>query len=346
MTTQHTISTGSRGRRAFTLIELIVAIGAVAIVSVGIAAIFASIGKTVAGGRRVSVLNQYAALIERQMRADFEGMTREGALVIRQQFADVDQDGRISDPADRVAVYPDEPAGHQRLRRIDELLFFTRGEFSSARTPVVPGLTASSSEAMVYYGHGERLDPISDRVGKSINGGNLRYDRPQTNDGSVGRPYRPELALGAKKVDPTNPNRYAASWSLLRQVTVLAPPSGGNQTLPSEGDPQFWSELGLDPVEALDSAVQVGGQPAATSPFRTLAGDPRAQFLSWRVHPARGRGERKAPDAGLWPRRRRGGRLGGYPPHHHGRQGVPVERDGPEPVLPAVRRPVPGDLQG
>lgn len=270
MTMQRTTRPTSRGCLAFTLIELIVAIGAVALISVGIAAVFESIGRTVQGGRRVSVLNQYAALIERQMRADFEAMTREGVLVVRHSYADTNGDGRITEPEDHVAQYPDQPAPEQRLRRIDELLFFARGEYSSARTPVLPGMTARSSEAMIYYGQGERLDPLTDRTGKSLGGGYLRYDRPQVDDGSTRRPYRPELALGASVKDPTNPNRYASDWSLLRLVTVLAPPSSSEQNLPS-GDPQFWNDIGLDPAEALDNAIQVGGQPAASSAFRTLA---------------------------------------------------------------------------
>ena len=48
--------TPSKGQRGFTLIEVIISIGAVAIVSVGLAAIFQTIGATVTQGQKVSAL--------------------------------------------------------------------------------------------------------------------------------------------------------------------------------------------------------------------------------------------------------------------------------------------------
>lgn len=73
-------------RAAFTLLEAMVAIGAMALVSVGLAAIFSSVGKTITGGKRLSTLNTYAALVEQQMRRDFESMSRGGYLMIRNQY--------------------------------------------------------------------------------------------------------------------------------------------------------------------------------------------------------------------------------------------------------------------
>lgn len=250
--TTHTHNAGRRTRGiGFTLIEMMVAIGAVALIAVGIAAIFESVGRTVAGGRRVGALNQYAALIERQLRADFEAMTRDGVLVIHHQYA---MNGQP------VQSHVDD-AG-PRPRRIDEIVFFARGDFSSARTPVVPGFTAESSEAMVYIGHGMRMHPLDDF------GTSPAYEEPQVNDGGGGAQYRPELALGNAQ-DPANPNRFAADWTLLRHLTVLAPPGGSLQSLPDEAT--VLAPLGLTRADVLDSEIQIGGQPAASSPFRALA---------------------------------------------------------------------------
>src|SRR5262252_2906544 len=77
-----------RSRRGFTLMEIVVAVGAVALVAVGLASIFDTVGKTVTGGKRASNLNTYAGLLEAQLRADFAAMTRDGFLVIRQQWVD------------------------------------------------------------------------------------------------------------------------------------------------------------------------------------------------------------------------------------------------------------------
>lgn len=261
MTNRTSTSRASRPGLGFTLIELIVAIGAVALIAVGIATVFESVGRTVAGGRRVSNLNQYAALIERQMRADFESMTRDGVLLVRHAYA------LEGNP---VSAYVDDTA--PRRRRIDELLFFATGEFSSARSPVVPGVNARASEAMIHYGHGMRLDPIEDTVGRNIGGGAVRYDRPQVNDGSPARLFPPERVLGYSDASYTqSPNRYAADWTLLRRVTLLAQPNSTELNLPPDGAGSIWSDLNLQRYEAFDSEIQIGAQPAASSAFTTLA---------------------------------------------------------------------------
>ncbi len=255
----------------FTLIELIVAIGAMALIAVGIASIFEAVGRTVSGGRRVSNLNQYAALIERQMRDDFQAMTRDGVLLIRNQFVDVDLDGQILDPQDRVPLHADEDPNEQRIRRADQIIFFIRGDFSSARSPIIPGVNATSKEAMIHYGHGMRLDPIEDYATTP------GFEAPEVDDGRFpmptgASPYREELGLGVPdtpepRVD--EPNRYASDWTLNRWVRLLVPPASAMQDLPQ--DPAVWTDLGLDPINAIDSEIQIAGQPAAASAFTTLA---------------------------------------------------------------------------
>lgn len=284
MTNRSSTARNRRPRRAFTLVELLVAIGAVALVAVGIAAIFESIGDTVSGGRRVSQLNQYAALIERQMRADFGAMSRDGVLVIKHNYADADGDGVIdlTGSSDHVLNAPTQRAGDGRIRRTDELLFFTRGDFTSARTPVVPGFNARANEAMIYYGHGIRLDPVEDVVGRNMGGGQVRYDRPQVSDGvfsnSPGavdgdRRFDAERALGYLDSSyTTNPNRFAGDWTLLRHVTLLGQPNSADRNLPV--DNAFWDDLGFRTsgrFAALDSEVQLGSQPAAASAFSHVA---------------------------------------------------------------------------
>ncbi len=270
--------------RAFTLIELIVAIGAISLIAVGIAAVFQSVGSTVAGGRRVNQLNQYAALIERQMRSDFEAMTRDGVLVIKHDYADANGDGRITlDPNssdDHVLNSPTQRADEGRLRRIDQLLFFVvDDDLSSARAPVVPGFNVSANEGMIIYGHGMRLDPIEDVVGRNIGAASVRYDRPQVNDGgfvrpfSIGsaRPYEEDRALGFSDAGyTTNPNRFAENWALLRTVVNLTQPNPSNLDLPEELDP-FWTGYPLTWDQVIDNDIQLGGQPAASTVFAHLA---------------------------------------------------------------------------
>lgn len=254
----------------FTLIELLVAIGAVAVIAVGIAAIFASVGRTVAGGRRLGNLNQYASLIERQMRADFEAMTRDGVLLIRNEEADAGAD---------IPLYADDK--NPRPRRTDQIIFFVRGTFTSSRTPVVPGVNATASEAMVRYGHGIRLDPVEDFDQDP----NPAYERPQADDGwysdlSGGKThmFRDDLGLGNGNRPSANPNYYASDWTLLRNLTLLAQPGSADQDLPPASGPgsEIWGngqgKLGIDRTDALDNEIQIGAQPAASTVFTSLQG--------------------------------------------------------------------------
>ena len=247
-------------RRAFTLLELIVAVGAVALIAVGIAAVFESVSRTVSGGKRVSRLNQFAALVERQMREDFKNMTRDGVLVIRHQYAF---------DAEPIPLHSEDAS--PRPRRTDEILFMKRGDFTSARSPTLPGVTASGSEAIIHYGYGTRLNPLEDYPGKSIGPSDPRYDRPHIADGrQPNRDYREGLELGSD-ADFDNPNRYAADWTLLRRVTLLVPPTSSNPNIPPASDTEYWDPLGIDRDDALDNEIQIGGQPAAASAFRSLA---------------------------------------------------------------------------
>ena len=133
--------------RGFTLIEILLAVGAAAIIAVGIAAVFATAGEVVTGGRRVSHFSRHAAQIEAQLRADVAAMTRDGFLLIRNEEA---FDG------DDVATFADQLPGLQRPRRIDELLFFRHGEFRTAREALIAGHVARADSARVYYGHAMR----------------------------------------------------------------------------------------------------------------------------------------------------------------------------------------------
>lgn len=242
--------------RAFTLVETLVAIGAVALISVGIAAVFQSVGRTVTTGRRVSNFTQFATLVERQMRSDFSRMTRDGYLVIHHQYAS-DLGGR------RIQVLPYEgaPASEAAQRRIDEILFFAKGEFTSAREPMAPGVLARSGNAAIYYGHGvlwpEEFDSLGDL-----------WKTPEVDDiPAVIAPltlgFRPSASTPVEEF----PNQYASAWNLIRHVTLLAPLSSTDSRYtsgPLFGYPSTSTYL-------IDQDAQVALQPAAVSIFRTLS---------------------------------------------------------------------------
>lgn len=233
--------------------EIVVAIGVVLLVSLGLAKVFQTIGQTVSAGQRASAMSALAASVERQMRQDFAAMTRDGVLVIRNQF--------VRDPASPGTQLPvpltaEDPL--PRRRRMDEIAFFAKGDFTSARQPLNPGLVARGGAARIYYGHGLKTDPSSTDPAER---------RPAS--------YAPhadarDLMPGITPALPTqvNPNRYASDWTLLRHVTVLSERGSTRPEPPADG---WIAPLSKATPEITDSRFQVALQPAASSVFRSVA---------------------------------------------------------------------------
>lgn len=264
----------------FTLIEILVAVGIVALVAVGIAQIFGAVGETVTRGRQIARFNQLAAQIERQMREDFAAMTRDGFLVIRQQYADRDTDGVIDTDPESLGSYDGievtEDDAEPRPRRVDEILFFRRGDFVSAREPIHPDLIARSNEAMIYYGHGRRAydDGTVDN----------QYTRPVIGD-PVAELTDDEYALGRDDsgFSETNPNRFASDWTLLRKVTLLVDDTEASAQSTAAIESIARSINLTNGNILLDNDIQIAGQPAVSWPFRSLA------TLNPELPPANGR---------------------------------------------------------
>lgn len=232
-------------RRGFTLIEILVAVGAMALIAVGLASIFQTIGRTVSGGRRLNLLNARVALIEHQMRLDFASMTRDGFLAIRNQTTNTAGTGAT---ALNVALNAEGAAS--RPRRIDEIVFFAKGQFESARDPLHPAYVATANAARIYYGHGLRQFPTSPE-----------YRQPEPTNVNV----------NATRLGFNGANRFAGDWTLLRHVTLLSTVETARQPLVPA--------LGLDPVNnpahrlrMTDKYGQIALQPAALNIFRHLLG--------------------------------------------------------------------------
>ncbi len=219
-------------QRGFSVIELIVAIAAIAVITVGVAQIFQTVGDTVSGGRRVSGFTQAANTLESQMRADVARMTRDGFLIIHHQTVNAPL-------APGVAGSP--------ARRVDELMFFGRGEFETNRPavrpdPAFPARVARGTEARFYYGHGVSYESEPARA---------RYQFPAFYDGLSNQPISPITQLGAAG----GANDYASDWNLIRLQTLLAQPINAPDV----------------PEYLRDSEYQIAYQPAMGSIFKALA---------------------------------------------------------------------------
>jgi len=223
----------------FTLIEVLIAVGAVSLIAIGLAKVFSSTGETVRAGRRVSNLNEYASLIERQLRDDVSKMTRDGFLVIRNRVAADSATVRL------VLLDPEQQATLARPRRVDELAFFASGRFSTLRDPIHPSRHPTGTAARIYYGHGLRNEVAS--------------DTPELDMHAVSSVAQP--AFG----ESGGPNEFAADWILLRHLTTLVDPAATDQVLITS------TVAGVAVPELPDNFVQVGLQPAAASIFRNLA---------------------------------------------------------------------------
>lgn len=269
------MSTTRESRKGFTVVEMMVTIGVLVLVAVGVSAIFSSIGDTVTRGRKVSELNRFASQVERVMREDFERMTRDGFLVIVNQNA-TDNNGNLLDVQLSSADASDLDANGNtgRVRRVDEIMFFARGSFASSRRALASGLVPESSEAAIYYGHGQKRPPAlgSGNIDNPISNIYLFFN-PQPYDNNYPARYNANLdaSLGAAPIGELNPNRYAKDWSLLRHVTLLMTPESAGRVLPQE-------VFGLDrrnPTDREyleDSDRQIALQPVARSIFSSLRG--------------------------------------------------------------------------
>lgn len=287
--------------RAFTLIEVIVAVGILTVVTVAIASVFDTVGKTVSAGSRLSTLNRLAFRIESIMGDDFEGLRRgTGFLVIRNEYAMRSwENGFDQDPAspafDGVPLFPGDPEA--RLRRMDEIMFFDNSRtFRTRRAPLHPAMVATSSAARIYYGHGQQMPADVDGDGlvepyRADNGGSFRpdtsedwrFDRPRLddlNDVAVSPDSSARLGHASLPGSFQNPNEFAQDWLLMRHVTLLTQPQldrdvpndifGMDAIGSSAGSPSS-PAIALARARIQDNSRQIALQPAAQSIFQPIA---------------------------------------------------------------------------
>lgn len=257
-------------RSGFTMVEMIVTIGILMVITAGIATIFSSIGDTVSTGRKLSELNQFAARVERIMREDFEAMTRDGFLVIVNRNANFGRDvqlfrGEKTNIDEGLFGSFSDEAG--RVRRSDEIMFFRRGDFETARRAISPDMIGRSSEAAIYYGHGQKRRPEL----RNVNGLNNFFFNPAPWDSNFDfSGGLNQAGVGIKSTDNIfNPNEFARDWSLLRTVTLLSAPLGESRDVPAE---LFGLNRRIETQRDrfTDSDRQIALQPAGRSIFNSL----------------------------------------------------------------------------
>ena len=135
----------SHERRGFTLVELVVAIGVMAMVVLFAGTVFkTSIGSYRLATAQADIMQKFRAITQ-QLDSDFRGLRKDAPMFIWFQL----------DPNDA-------------NNRIDQIMFFADGDFQSTRTydttvnPIVPAASGSpvmSNLARIYYGQAQSIDP-------------------------------------------------------------------------------------------------------------------------------------------------------------------------------------------
>ena len=233
--------------RGFTLAELLVAVAAVLLLTIGIGQLFGNVGKLVSTGAAVSEVDQLARAIEKQIRDDFAGMsamkTGDTLLAIRSRtLGDRDRNGIFdnspgageaalhltladleADEREGLASNPyvdvngdGEQDGRGVTVRLDEVLFLSFGGEQNAFVSAEEtgdGTIITAPVARVYYGHG--LKPMRRPVNYDVAGGPTYLARPPfLNPTMPDGPWIPDGDFGQPLRDPNSGgavvNRYYA----------------------------------------------------------------------------------------------------------------------------------------
>jgi type II secretory pathway pseudopilin PulG len=254
--------------RAFTLTELLVAVAILIVVIVGTSRIFGTASKVTGVGQAGAAVLQEAAAVERQIRADFERLSREGFFVIRCVAVPNDVNlaagGALLDPALPADAYV----------RADQLLFFAhgaqtvqtlggaagaerKGQGSVGRIYYGPAFQLPGAEAAVDPGAGYVLaqDPrmqAGDPVLTPWYHGTRNMVRTVFRDDPAGAPADYTTSADGA-IDATHP--AARQWPLARHAVVLAG-DGDYATAYLEGIVGG----GIRTAARLDDAVVAGGR--------------------------------------------------------------------------------------
>lgn len=166
-------------RRAFTLVELIIAVGLMVILMVGVSQIFKTAGQATGQGQITSELTRNAQAAQAAMSSDFTAMaTNDSPCILlrskatpafrnrQDQLGAPDSTNPLldNDPSNSGSTITYQPSAiNYRNHRTDILSFFARGNFhrqtgggtiSTSGTAYEPLVSASSGlEAWLWYGH-------------------------------------------------------------------------------------------------------------------------------------------------------------------------------------------------
>ena len=229
-------------RRAFTVIELLVAVVVLLAVIIATSKIFNTASKVSSTGEANADVLQQGTVIEEQLRRDFQRICRDGFMAIQC----VEVPNNVNAASGGPLLNPQLPAN--ATLRCDQIVFFTAGSETSARWAgpgdlVAAGGGQQARVAMVRYGHGVQLpglpnDPLNDppQVNSPVRpiitgvvGAARGPIVPWTwtsvaSNSRVGWRYGTTNEPAIPRVSPNQPE--ARQWVLARKATLLADDGG------------------------------------------------------------------------------------------------------------------------
>ncbi len=288
---KNTQATSIARARAFTLVELLVAVGAVLLLSVGVGQIFKQVGKLVNTGSAAAEVDQLARALERQLSDDFRSLSRmlpeDTFIAIRGRWVGDTNGNGMLDSGER-AVYlsaedretdvrsgiePYENDSKAVTVRVDEICFLTDGQqYRTAQLDPLGGANVSSTAARIYYGHALRPhSEIDDNAGTDDLPTFIREFDP---DGGFAQRAGETNDYASDQVTDDARNEYAGDFLLVRQPVLLAgsvasgyqgnnppPPFIGTQRAyaPYLRDREIELRFAMDNDTPEKSSAQVGG---------------------------------------------------------------------------------------
>lgn len=175
-TSPHAQRGASTSRSGFTLVELLVAVAILVVVIAAVGKIFGTVSKVTAVGESTSSFLQAAPAVERQIRRDFERLSQDGFIVIRNIRVRNDVN---RGPGDTTTPLLDPTLADTAFLRADQLLFFAQGVDSTSAFSGTDELSISGNQqaaiSRVMIGHGFQMpesgsliDPTGFNDGKPL----------------------------------------------------------------------------------------------------------------------------------------------------------------------------------
>lgn len=214
---------------AFTIAELIVAIGVTVILILGVSRIFSMSRKTISIGQATAEVSQQGRVFERMMRQDLNAIARgEGFLVIRNERLGKEAKS-AENHRDNIYLNAEQRELANSLSgnvRLDQLVFFAYGNFPTYQYGGGSNIIARNDTAPVakiWYGHGYRKPGFF----------NSDPDNRDPQDWIIKDPGPNGYAVryADDNSNPDTANMYAQDWVLARQAALLAPREFSNNQL-------------------------------------------------------------------------------------------------------------------